>query len=91
MKHSDLYVWCIQWEDACSADSWASDVDTNLALIMTTGVLLKETDDVVQMCLNVDTSNDAISCAINIPKVNIVKRKRLCRLTDLKTNKKTTQ
>lgn len=60
----------IEWNDAVSADGWSdtSEIEPELALIVTVGILIKETDDIITVGLNQDITNEKHSCIMHIPK-----------------------
>ncbi len=59
----------IKWYDAQSVDSWTieSEVTPSLAEIVSVGILVKKTKDIVTVAVNKDTTNNAYSCIMNIP------------------------
>lgn len=71
----------VEWFDAVSVDGWtqSSEIKPELHLIETVGILIAETDDVITVALNHDTTGDSYSCFINIPKPWIQSRKSLRR------------
>lgn len=59
----------VEWFDAESTDPWVSlsDIDDTLPLIITVGLLLKQTKTFIQIALNHDTTNHNVSCVMKIP------------------------
>lgn len=61
----------VEWMDAESEDEW-TDHDEHLSdelpVIKTRGYLVRETKDLVIVCLNVDITNHRYSQKIKIPK-----------------------
>lgn len=68
----------IEWNDAVSQDSWSDtkEIVPELALIVSVGILIKETEDIVTVALNQDVTNEKHSCIMHIPKAWI-KTKRI--------------
>jgi hypothetical protein len=60
----------IEWNDAQSQDSWIDtlEVRPELAIIKSVGILIHETEDILTIALNNDTTNDKYSCIMHIPK-----------------------
>lgn len=69
----------VKWKDAVSIDEWteAAVVDQSLHEIVSVGIHLSETEDVLTLALNFDESSLLASCIMNIPKSLITKRKTI--------------
>jgi hypothetical protein len=60
----------IEWNDALSVEGWVNKTEMigELALIKSVGFLVKESDEIITICVNFDETNDNYSCIMNIPK-----------------------
>lgn len=60
----------VVWKDACSEDSWTpeSDIEPANSTIISIGILVKETSEVLTLGLNFDQTSGNWSCIIHIPK-----------------------
>lgn len=76
---SDKELIAVTWKDACSHDPWThvDEISSELSIIFTVGMLVKETDETITIALNHDVSSDSFSCFIHIPQAWIVKRELL--------------
>jgi hypothetical protein len=67
----------VKWKDAVSIDEWTETeaVSQELHEIISVGINIGETDEVLTLALNFDNISHLSSCIMNIPKSLIVKRK----------------
>ena len=82
----DLEVWAIEWDDHCSNDDWFNrdSYKTSIVKAVSVGILIGQDKEAISLSLNLDKTNDNISCTMNILKKCITRSVRLCRLKDLK-------
>lgn len=69
----------VSWFDAMSSSDWIEKEDCipELAKIHSAGILISENENIITICLNVDKSNDRLSCVMNIPKAWIIQRNNI--------------
>ncbi len=70
-------VEIVEWADANSVDAWTSEdeIEAFYHTILTIGMVIKESEEILTMGLNFDTTAENWCCIINIPKINILSRK----------------
>jgi hypothetical protein len=72
-------LFVVTWLDAASIDDWtdASEVRPECSLIVSSGILVGETADTLTLAANFDSSGNAYSCIMNIPKSCIAEAHQL--------------
>lgn len=71
----------VTWTDAVGADEWEdqkSVKNTQLARITSVGYLVAEDEKKLTLTLSIDHTHENYGAYLVIPKVNIVKKKRVC-------------
>lgn len=74
-------ILLVVWKDACSEDAWTPELDIEPAnsTIISVGMLIKETREVLTLGLNFDQTSENWSCIIHIPKSCISEKREISR------------